>query len=88
MQNNTDKQEMPVGLRVMIFNNFVRTLKKEVPSKCTFISPYKDVKGEVTLMYKVGGKDYHISVPENYDITLADRTRIKTLIEETCQKAK
>lgn len=86
MQENTDK--MPLGLKVMIFNNFVKTLKSEVPKQCTFVSPYKDHKGEFTLMYKVGGQDYHISVPEDYDITVADRTRIKTLIEETCQKVK
>lgn len=82
------QKEMPKGLRVMIFNNFVKTLKNQVSSKCTFIAPYKDIEGEVTLAYRVAGKEHHISVPENYDITVADRERIKELIEETCQKTK
>lgn len=84
-----DKQEeMPKGLKVMIFNNFVKTLKKDVSSKCTFIAPYKDSEGELTLAYRVSGEEHHISVPEDYDITVADRERIKNLIEETCQKAR
>lgn len=88
MDNTDNKEAVPAGLRVMIFNNFVKTLRQQSPKACTFIAPYKDANGELTLMYKVGGQDYHLSIPENYDITIADRERIKNLIEETCQKVK
>lgn len=75
-------------IQVMVFNNFIKTLKKDVPNSCTFIGPIKDTKGELFIKYRVLGKDYYLSIPQNYDITIADRVRIRNLIEETCQNTK
>lgn len=70
----------------IIFNAELRTIKKNVPKACTFISLMKTSEGEHLVKAMINGDEYRYTIPQDLLMTQADYTRIQNLIIEKCNE--
>jgi hypothetical protein len=62
----------------------VKSIKKQVPSSCTFLAPYTDKSGEVYLKAVINKKPTYLSIPQDFQFTVSDVNRIIELITNKC----
>ena len=56
----------------VIFSYQLKTLKKRLPSGCTFLSTLRKKNGEIQIKAVVKGEDYLFSVPQDLNLNAAD----------------
>lgn len=71
-----------LALRIHLFNVRLKDLKRRLPKKVTFISPIKGVNGDMFIRVGVAKEFYRFSIPNDFNLTEADWTRVVTLITE------
>jgi hypothetical protein len=75
-------------LKVFIFRQTLKELKKDLPSACTFLAPYLDTNGELFAKAIVNKNEHYFSLPYDLEFSKADVDRLKNLILEKCQTEK
>jgi len=75
-------------VKLFIFRETIKQLKKELPNSCTFLAPHLDSTGEMCIKTIVNKEDHYFSLPDNLEFTKADIDRLKNLILEKCQNKK
>jgi hypothetical protein len=82
--------ERQLRMRKGLFAESLKKIKKNLPSKCTFLAPYIPGKGEYKGVHMVrahiGGDVFHYSIPQDFDFTNADIQELHTAILSDCNK--
>ena len=78
--NETGNPEL--ALRIHLFNVRLKDLKRRLPKAVSYISPLKDRNGDMFVRVAVNKDFYRFSIPNDFNLSEADWTRIVTLISE------
>lgn len=63
---------------------YLNSMKKMLPSNCTYLSLMKRSNGEIVIRSVVDKVDYLFSIPQDFSLTEADLNRIYRLLIEKC----
>jgi hypothetical protein len=75
-------------IKVFIFRQTLKELKKDLPNVCTFLAPYLDTNGELYVKAIVNKNEHYFSLPYDLEFSKTDVERLKNLILEKCQTEK
>ena len=73
-----EEQDKPQVTRGQIFALIVKNIKKDLPSSCTHLAPYKKANGEYKVRAIINGTTYLFPTPEDL---IYDQTQLSVLTE-------
>jgi len=79
------QKELPTNIKLMIFRDILKDIKKKLPSKCTYLSSVTDRNGEIKIKVVIGKQEYRFGTPADLNFTNHHIKEIHTSILEKCQ---
>jgi hypothetical protein len=69
-----------------IFGHTIKSLKKQLPKQCTYLSSYKDSKGDYYVRAVINGSEYLFTIPPGFIFKAADVNELKSQILQICEQ--